>query len=73
MIFKQPAIFKPQVLCPSCGKSSDLDYCTIGYEYTWWCGNDRCGRQYSFKINKDWSVDSKPRGTIVKKTNVPSS
>jgi len=70
MKFKQDAIYKPQVMCPSCGKMSNIDYCKPGGEYTWWCNNDDCGRQYNFKINNDWSVESEPTGTIVTRTDV---
>jgi len=70
MRFKQDPIYKPQVLCPSCGKSSNIDYCSINSKYTWWCSNDNCGKQYSFIINKDWSVESEPTGTIVTSTIV---
>ena len=70
MTFKQSPIYKPQVLCPSCGDPSDIDYCTIGYKYTWWCGNDESGKQYTFIINNDWSVESEPTGVVVSRTAV---
>jgi len=67
---EQKPIFKPQVACPSCGALSAIDYCRFGIDYTWWCDNTDCGKQYSFVINPDWSVVSCPTGTITTKTAV---
>jgi hypothetical protein len=67
---KQKPTYKPQVACPSCGNLSAIDYCAKGTEYTWWCDNDDCGKQYAFTINADWSVDSKPTGKLVTRTAV---
>ena len=67
---KQKAVYKPQVLCPSCGNASNIDYCSPGVQYTWWCSNDDCGRQYRFTINEDWSVESEPTGVVVTRTKV---
>jgi len=66
----QPPIFKPQVACPSCGELSSIDYCAENHLYIWWCNNSSCGKQYSFTINGDWSVYSKPTGLVITRTAV---
>jgi len=70
MKHKQSPHFRPLVLCPSCKDESDISHCTIGKEYTWWCRNGDCGKQYRFVIADDWSVESEPTGIVVKKTIV---
>jgi hypothetical protein len=65
-----PATYKPQVPCPSCGTLSAIDYCNKNQIYTWWCKNDPCGKQYKFIINDDWSTKTEPTGTIITRTAV---
>ena len=67
MTYNQKPIYKPQVACPSCGELSAIDYCKKDYQYTWWCSNEKCGKQYSFVIKDDWSVESEPTGVVVER------
>lgn len=65
-----PPVYKPQVPCPSCGQLYSIDYVTKNILYTWWCHNDKCGRQFNFKANDDWSTESEPTGISITRTKV---
>ncbi len=67
---KQKPTYLPHVACPSCGFLSVIDYTTIGQEYTWWCGNDECGKQYKWIQNENGSIDAEPTGITVRKNSV---
>lgn len=66
---KQEPTYLPHVACPSCGALSKIDYTIKGRGYTWWCGNDECGKQYQWMQNEDGSINAEPTGIHVKKTS----
>jgi len=63
---KQQINYVPHVACPSCGELSTIGHATKGSEYTWWCDNRECGKQYKWVQNPDDSITAEPTGTVVK-------